>query len=198
MKEKERFKEVVFIKEEKLKKLNYLLSLEEEDIERLGYDKDGIIEVFTACFSDGIQADIKVCSGTHNFFIDPVLFNKNGGQMMVLDTEDDLLGEYVFKCEDAIYVVDIQLDESQVEKEFCLICEQPNPVDNPVCQCGSQAFAFGNGISIKDGVIYCRCQNTHFEKRIHIDYVKFSEDRYSCPQCFNAIGVQIPRSESCI
>ena len=44
----------------------------------------------------GYEADIKVCSGQNNCFVDPVLFNDKGGEITVLDVEGELLGFYDF------------------------------------------------------------------------------------------------------
>lgn len=69
-------KKTIEINKKEVEKLQYLLDLENADFNLLKMDTDSTIDIFTAKFSDGFEADIKVCTGNHNFFIDPVLFNK--------------------------------------------------------------------------------------------------------------------------
>lgn len=90
------------------KELQDFLELEGVNMHELDISEDSVIEVFTGKFKDGFEADIKVCSGTENFFIDPVLFNPNGCEVCVLDSEGgDLLGEYIFEYENKQYIVEL-------------------------------------------------------------------------------------------
>lgn len=70
--------------------------------------EDTIIEKFIFSFGDQIEADIKVCSGQNNCFIDPVLF-EDGFEVGLLEPEFDLLGEYVFEFEGKEYVAVLEL-----------------------------------------------------------------------------------------
>lgn len=49
-----------------------------------------------------------ICSGQNNFFCDPVLFNKDGYEVCVLDCADTLNGEYGFENNGNKYVVVIE------------------------------------------------------------------------------------------
>lgn len=73
--------------------------------------KDCTVERYTGHFEDGHFADISICSGQSNFFIDPVLFNKDGYQVCVLDCADTILGEYEFEDEGNIYILEIVQEE---------------------------------------------------------------------------------------
>lgn len=67
------------------------------------YDKDGVIDRFTAVFGGGWEADIKVCNGDGPY-IDPVLF-KDGHEVNVLEVREALLGDYVFRGEGRVFLV---------------------------------------------------------------------------------------------
>lgn len=83
------------------------LDMEDVNIHDLNLKEDSTIETFTVRFQDGFEADIKVCAGNHNFFIDPVLFNENGHEVCTLDVEGNLLGEYIFEENNKQYIVDL-------------------------------------------------------------------------------------------
>jgi len=99
-------KVVIKIEKQKAEKLQKLLDEVSLDFKKLGIVKDSVAEIFTARFSDGFEADIKICSGTDNFFIDPVLFNNRGCEICALDTETELIEEYYFDGDD--------------EKQYCV------------------------------------------------------------------------------
>ena len=69
--------------------------------------RDCTVERYTGHFEDGHFADVSVCSGQSNFFIDPVLFDKDGNEVCVLDCADTILGEYEFEDEGNIYILEI-------------------------------------------------------------------------------------------
>lgn len=73
--------------------------------------KDCTVERYTGRFEDGHFADVSICSGQSNFFIDPVLFNKDGYEVCVLECVDDILGEYEFEDEGNIYILEIVQEE---------------------------------------------------------------------------------------
>lgn len=58
-------------------------------------DRDNCVEVFTAQFGDGIEADIKVVNSKDGPWIDPVLFD-DGHQCGLLEPDYQLEGEYNF------------------------------------------------------------------------------------------------------
>ena len=87
---------VVFIHKRQVDYLQKLLDRTEIDFRAEGIPEDATLITYTAKFNNGYEADIKVCSGQKNCFIDPVLFNEQGGEVSVLDTEDKLLGLYDF------------------------------------------------------------------------------------------------------
>lgn len=104
------FISTIKVSKEKIKKYNELLDMPSEDdgIIKMGYPEDATIEYFTAEFKNGYFADIKICSGQSNFFCDPVLFNKNGYEVCVLDCADALDGEYEFESNGDTYKVIIE------------------------------------------------------------------------------------------
>lgn len=58
-----------------------------------------IIQTFTGKFENGFEVDIKVCNCDDRSgapWIDAVLFDNNGCEIMCLDVRDTLLGEYIF------------------------------------------------------------------------------------------------------
>lgn len=87
---------VVFIHKRQVDYLQKLLDRTEINFRAEGIPEDATLITYTAKFNNGYEADIKVCSGQRNCFIDPVLFNEHGGEASVLDTEDKLLGLYDF------------------------------------------------------------------------------------------------------
>ena len=91
------------------KELQKFLDMENVNMYDLKIGEDSTIHVFTAKFSDDFEVDIKVCSGSNNFFIDPVLFDENGHQVCVLEAEFDLLGDYVFESDTKEYTVKLIL-----------------------------------------------------------------------------------------
>ncbi len=99
---------VIFIEKEKVEILQKLLDQPEIDFHAEKIAEDSTIATFTAKFTNGYEADIKFCSGQTNCFIDPVLFDKQGYQLAVLDVEGDLLGTYEFEVEDIIYKVHVK------------------------------------------------------------------------------------------
>ena len=102
-------KVTIQISKKEAEELQGLLNLEKANLHKLKIAEDSVVETFTAKFSDGFEADIKVCAGIDNFYIDPVLFYKNGYEACVLDPCSELLGEYVFECGNKEYVVNLDI-----------------------------------------------------------------------------------------
>ena len=100
----------ILITKQEAKRLQYLMDLEEVDFEKEGLDYDSAFRTLTARFSNGFEADIKMCSGQTNCFIDPVLFDKEGHEILCLECVEDVLGEYDFEYEDKIYRVELDTD----------------------------------------------------------------------------------------
>jgi hypothetical protein len=73
-----------------------LLEIECEDLREKGFDTDITYKTYTAKFGADIEADISVCSGQTNFFINPVLYH-NGREVALLEPSDNLLSEYEFE-----------------------------------------------------------------------------------------------------
>lgn len=94
----------------KIEKFNKLLAKDGEDglVEALGYPTDCMIEAYTAHFSNGWDADIKMCSGDANFFVDPVLFDADGNERAVLDCGDEYDGDYTFEVGGDTYNVIVE------------------------------------------------------------------------------------------
>ena len=94
----------------KIAKFDELLAKDCEDglVESLGYPTDCMIDVYTAHFSNGWDADIKMCSGDANFFVDPVLFDEDGRERAVLDCGDEYEGTYTFEVDGDTYEVVVE------------------------------------------------------------------------------------------
>ena len=105
-----KFISTIKLDKNEIDKYNILLDMPSEDdgVINAGYDEDSTIECFTAQFADGHFADIKICSGQNNFFCDPVLFNKDGYEVCVLNCADTLNGEYGFEDNGNEYIVIIE------------------------------------------------------------------------------------------
>lgn len=85
-----------------------MLDMENVDFDDLDVDEDSTVFVLTAQFEDGYEADIKLCSGQSNFFVDPVLFDPLGRQAALLPPDDmEIDGTYEFKLPTKTYVVNV-------------------------------------------------------------------------------------------
>ena len=88
--------------------ISNLMSIEtqEDGLKSLGIVEDTTLETFTVSFEKGIEADIKICSGQSNCFIDPVLYD-NGDEACLLDCEGDFYSgkEFEFEYENVKYTV---------------------------------------------------------------------------------------------
>lgn len=68
------------------------------------------IQTFTGSFENGYEVDIKVCNCSDRFgapWVDAVLFDNNGSEILCLDVRDTLLGEYIFNDGIEVYVVNV-------------------------------------------------------------------------------------------
>ena len=68
------------------------------------YNRDGVIIAYTAKFRNGFEADIKVCNGDGPY-VDPVLFDERGHEVVVNDVAEQLQGKYIFEYDGVTYNV---------------------------------------------------------------------------------------------
>lgn len=91
-----------------IKDISNLMEIEtqENGLRSLGIVEDSTLETFTVQFENSIEADIKICSGQSNCFIDPVLYD-DGEEVCLLDCEGDFYSgkEFEFKYNNAKYTV---------------------------------------------------------------------------------------------
>ena len=78
------------------------------DFDTLNILKWATLKTYLFDFGGGVEAEIKICSGDKNLFIDPVLFI-NDKQLQVLDCEGDLLGDYEFELDNNSYIASIEI-----------------------------------------------------------------------------------------
>jgi hypothetical protein len=102
------YKETIKIRKKEAEKMERILSIEEGHCP--DYDPVAVIKTYTAKFSNGFEADIKVCNGDTPF-VDPVLFNEKGIEICVGEVEDTLLGEYHFEYGEDVFVVTVEVTE---------------------------------------------------------------------------------------
>lgn len=91
-----------------------------EGLRSLGYDEDKLLEVFSAEFSNGYFADIRMCSGQGNFFCDPVLFDSDGYEVCCLDCSDTLNGCYFFEDGDDTYELTVRHNQTELRKAIAI------------------------------------------------------------------------------
>ena len=85
---------------------NALLVMEYKKVLCKSLDNPRIAVVLshTVKFPNGYEADIKLCAGEGHFYVDPVLFDKDGCQMCVLDAcRGQIDGEYEFEANGDTY-----------------------------------------------------------------------------------------------
>ena len=68
---------------------------------------DDVYETWTANFGKGIEVDIKLVNTSNGPYIDAILF-AGGIEMVVLEPQYVLLGEYPFEHNDKNYIVNIK------------------------------------------------------------------------------------------
>lgn len=91
-----------------IKDISNLMDIEtqEDGLRTLSIVEDSTLETFTVPFENSIEADIKICSGQSNCFIDPVLYD-DGEEVCLLDCEGDFYSgkEFKFKYNNTKYTV---------------------------------------------------------------------------------------------
>lgn len=100
-----KFLEIDTLKLEEIQKL-LNVDTQEEGLRSIGIEEDSTLETFTVDFGNNLEADIKICSGQSNCFIDPVLFH-DGADVSILDCEGSLEhgDEFVFEDNNRDYTV---------------------------------------------------------------------------------------------
>lgn len=104
------YEQTVKVSKDKAERLQALLDQGEIDFEKEDVEEDATLLTLTANFENGFSADIKVCSGQHNCYVDPVLFNENGNEVCVGEPSFDLLGEYDFEFVGNQYIVNVEIE----------------------------------------------------------------------------------------
>ena len=106
------------IKKSIAKEVNRLLDIvadgEESLFELTDMPEDATIEVWSVEFEDGTVADLRLCSGNTNMWLDPILFERFENyltEVCVLDAEYELNDgdEYIFENDDNTYSMIIRL-----------------------------------------------------------------------------------------
>lgn len=83
-----------------------------------------------------------------------------------------------------------------MEKEFCLACKKPNPVDREICECGGRNFVYGRDFSLilnpltNETEIVCDCGGKEFSLKVSLGFTKYHERKYKCAKCNNVINIQ--------
>lgn len=71
----------------------------------------GPCETWTARFEDGCEADIKVVYDADEPYIDPVLFDQDGHELLAIqDCSEHIEGTYQFDYAGKSYIVEIRID----------------------------------------------------------------------------------------
>ena len=67
-----------------------------------------VIETFTTKFADGHQVDLKICNSEDGIWLDPVMFDKNGCEVCVIEPAYSLKGDFIFWIGEDEYVVTVK------------------------------------------------------------------------------------------
>lgn len=98
----------VKLKEIDIKRLQSLLDKEELDFEKEDIEPDSILFNEFFKFENGFMANIKVCSGQTNCWVEAVLFNEAGSEIGVTEPSFDILGEYNFQLDQDEFNITIE------------------------------------------------------------------------------------------
>lgn len=85
--------------EDLLERSNNISSSDGMDLEREGVDRNSLIRSYTAKFKDGCEADIKLVSTDDDLYIDAILFDEQGHELIVFDPCYEFLGDFEFELE---------------------------------------------------------------------------------------------------
>lgn len=103
------FKKTVTVSKKIADRLQALLDKTEVNFEKEMVDTDATLLTLTAKFDDQVEADIKVCSGQNNCYVDAVLFDK-GSEVCVSETCEKLLGDFYFTYKGNEYIVTLEVE----------------------------------------------------------------------------------------
>lgn len=101
------YEKTIKISKDVVDRMEYLLDQEELDFKEEDIETDTILFYKTVKFEDGCQADIKVCCGQTNAYVDAVLFSKDGQEVQVLEESFKLHGEYTFSYNKIEYNIEL-------------------------------------------------------------------------------------------
>lgn len=104
------YEKTLKISKEEAKKYQKLLEQDELDFEKENVEEDSTLKILTTKFENGFCADIKVCTGQHNCYVDPVLFDSKGNEVCVDEPSETILGEYYFKNDEDKYIVNVETE----------------------------------------------------------------------------------------
>ena len=106
-----KFEKTIKVKKEQAEKFQALLNMEEVDFEGLGVEEDAILASFTTVFNNGFFIDINVCSGQHNCWVDAILHDIDGQEVVLDEPSDELLGPVSFTYEEHEYCVNLVAED---------------------------------------------------------------------------------------
>lgn len=97
------YEQKLVIPSEMVGRLQKILSIEDFDKANVDLDEfrkveigDALLFCKTIRFPNGYQADIEVCYGMHNAYVDASLFDGQGNKIFTCEPDDTLLGTYCF------------------------------------------------------------------------------------------------------
>ncbi len=102
------YEKTIVIDKPHLDRINYLVEQTHLDFEVEGLIEDSTVESYTAVFPDGCEADVKLCAGQTNCFLDAVLFDSRGHEVCCPDCPDSLGDEIEFEYNNTLYIVRIK------------------------------------------------------------------------------------------
>ena len=90
---------------------NALLKESHLDLDEMDFPRDEMLFCKTVRFGDGVEADLKVCSGMKDLWCEMVWFDENGYQMACSDASADELDgtwEYpLYDAADGVYDIEV-------------------------------------------------------------------------------------------
>lgn len=80
--------------------------------------------------------------------------------------------------------------KSKQEIEFCMICGNPHPPDQPICSCGGRSFIFGENFTYNNKELVCGCGGKGFILSFTMNANPIHTKNYKCVMCGNIVGMQ--------
>lgn len=105
--ESNEFHETVYVEEAEIERLHKILDMSYEEAEKEGIKKGSKIKTFSKIFENGFMAEVSVCFGNHNAFVEATLFNEEYIPLEIKEIEDEINGVYEFYYAKDIYKFDI-------------------------------------------------------------------------------------------